>query len=388
MTQLSPATRHLRDYVAIPSVNPMGRSDIAGSIAGERRYAEFVATQLGKLSIDAAVIGNGDRASVVGELHVAGALDTVLIASHLDTVPVDAMTIAPFDPAIRGGRLYGRGACDTKAGMAALMAALEVVTRRGKLRRNVIIVGEADEELTSVGVVDVLAHLQGTRVDWALATEPTGLRLVSCHKGRISFRLGAYGRACHSSDPSLGINAVLLAARAGLAVEGLHRTLDARRDPRLGPATLTVTMIHGGSAPNVVPDRATLTCDRRTLPGEGLEQVRAEIERALAEHQLSADVRIEDLALGKPALGTADDHPAVVACQHALQGCGLDPATTIAAFATDAGPLSAHGIPSVVLGPGDIADAHTADESVPTDQVDAMQRFFEGLLSGANPANP
>jgi acetylornithine deacetylase/succinyl-diaminopimelate desuccinylase-like protein len=382
MPQPSPAARHLQAYVAIPSVNPMGRGDIEAGVAGERRYAEHVAAQLGRIGIDTAVVGHGERASVVGELRVAGAADTVMIASHLDTVPVDGMIIPPFDPAIRNDRLYGRGACDTKGGMAALMAALERVLSRGKLRRNVIVVGEADEEMSSLGVSDVLEHLSGTRIDWALVTEPTGLGLVTCHKGRVSMRLGAQGRACHSSQPDRGQNAVLLAARAIVALDGLHRELASRLDPRLGSPTLTVTMMQGGHAPNVVPDHASLVADRRTLPGETEASIRAEVEQALARAGLHDSVEIQALSLGKSALGTPGDHPAVRDCQRALRDAQLPDAETSAAFATDAGPFSVRGIPSVVLGPGDIADAHTANESVSLAQLDAMQAFFERLLSG------
>jgi acetylornithine deacetylase len=382
MQRLSLAARHLRDYVAIPSVNPMGRSDLDANIAGERRYAEHIQGQLQRLGVEAALIGKGDRISVVGQLSTPSAVDTVLIASHLDTVPVDGMRIAPFDPAVRDDRMYGRGACDTKAGMAALLAAIEHIVARGKLRRNVIIVGEADEEMSSVGVFDVLAHLGTSPVDWALATEPTGLRLVSCHKGRMSLRLAARGRACHSSDPDRGQNAILLLAHATLAMNALHRELAERPDPRLGSATLTVTMVQGGHAPNVVPDRATMTLDRRTLPSETQPEVRAEVERALLASLLADSVVIDHMHNEKNALGTPDDHIAVQQCQAVLRGCGLNDAPGSAAFATDAGPLSSHGIPSVVLGPGDISDAHTDDESVRLSEVAAMQAFFERLLGG------
>jgi len=380
--QLSPAARRLRDYVAIPSVNPMGRADIDSTIAGERRYAEHVQTELQQLGVDAAVIGRGARASVVAQLQVQDAVDTLLVASHLDTVPVDGMTIPPFDPRIRDGRLYGRGACDTKAGMAALMAALEHVLARGRLRRNLIVVGEADEEMSSAGVHDVIAHLEGSAIDWALATEPTGMQLVSCHKGRIALQLGARGLAHHSSSPDRGQNAILPLARAALALADLHGELRSQSDPRLGSATLAVTMINGGHAPNIVPDRALLIADRRTLPGETVEVVRGEIERALERAGLTGQVAIEHAHNEKNALGTPDDHPAVDACQRALRACGLPSAIGSAPFATDAGPLAAHGIASVVLGPGDIAQAHTADEFVSLDQVDAMQAVFERLLAG------
>jgi acetylornithine deacetylase len=380
--QLSRAARLLRDYVAIPSVNPMGRSDIDPAVAGERRYAEHVKAELQRLGIDAVIVGRDERASVVAQLRAPNAIDTLLIASHLDTVPVDGMTIAPFDPVVRDGRLYGRGACDTKAGMAALIAAIENVLARGRLRRNVIVVGEADEEMSSVGVYDVIAHLASTRVDWALATEPTGLRLTTCHKGRMTFRLEARGQACHSSNPDLGDNAIVPLARAVLALDELHTRLAVRTHPQLGSGTLAVTIVGGGHASNVVPDRAFLIADRRTLPDETPEQMRAELEQALGRAGVAERVRIEHAHWEKNALGTPSDHPAVRHCQRALQGCGLAGDLTAVAFATDAGPLAAHGIHGVVLGPGDIAQAHTADEYVPLAEVDAMQAVFERLLSG------
>src|SRR5688572_20136297 len=180
---LSAAVRHLRDYVAIPSVNPMGRTDIDARWIHEERYAEHVHQQLSRLRIDNVLIGKGQRRSVVGQVRATRDAETVMVASHLDTVPVDNMSIDPFDPVLDGGRLYGRGSCDTKAGMAALLAALERVLARGSLARNLVIVGQADEETgDSIGVSDVLAHLEGSKLDWSIATEPTELRIVNAHK--------------------------------------------------------------------------------------------------------------------------------------------------------------------------------------------------------------
>jgi acetylornithine deacetylase len=208
------------------------------------------------------------------------------------------------------------------------------------------------------------------------------MRLVTSHKGRIALRLGARGLACHSSNPDRGSNAILPLARAALALGELHGELRAHTHPRLGSGTLTVTMISGGHAPNIVPDRAILIADRRTLPGETVEGVCAELTQALARAELSELVAIEHAQNEKNALGTEDDQPAVQACQRALRACGLPGETDTAPFATDAGPIAAHGIASVVLGPGDIAQAHTADEFVALDQVEAMQAVFEGLLAG------
>jgi acetylornithine deacetylase len=383
--KLSTALRYLRDYVAIPSVNPMGRDDISPEIAGEARYAARVQQDLAALGAPAVLVGDPARPSVIADLRSASAVDTLLIASHLDTVPVDTMTIDPFDPVVSAGRLQGRGACDTKAGMASLMAALAQVLQRGRLRRNLIVVGEADEELSSIGVRDVIQHLAGRKVDWVLATEPTGLRVVTHHKGRATLTLESRGRAGHSSEPERADNAIVWLARAVVALDELSRELSARRDERLGAGTLAVTLIGGGQASNIIPDRAVVTVDRRTLPDDSLGRIRDEVQASLVRAGLAEHVHTTDVTEGKPALGTVETHPAVQHCGRALSACSLPVALGSVAFATDAGPFAAHGIPGVVMGPGEIVQAHTADEWVDIEQVEAMTRFFVRLLEGDTP---
>ena len=379
---LARAVRHLRDYVAIPSVNPMRRADVPPEIAGERRYAEHVRAQLRALGLDAELVGGEARPSVVAEARAAGARETLLVASHLDTVPVDGMEIDPFDPRIEDERLFGRGACDTKGGMAALVDALERVLPRGRLRRNVIVVGEADEEFASLGARDVLRHLGVRRPDWALATEPTGLRLVTAHKGIALARLVARGRAGHSSNPSAACNAIVALAKATLALEELAAELAGRKHACLGPPTLSVGVVGGGVAPNVVPAHAWLVMDRRVLPGEDAARLRSEIEGALAEHGV-ANVSVESCSLEKGPLATPDDHPAVRSCAAALGALGLPGGPAAVAFATDAGIFAEHGIPGVVIGPGSVEQAHTAREFVEIRQVEAMADFFVRLLENS-----
>jgi acetylornithine deacetylase/succinyl-diaminopimelate desuccinylase-like protein len=379
---LSAAVRHLRDYVAIPSVNPMGRSDIDARWVGEARYAEHVHRQLSALGIDSVLIGSGARRSVVAEVRASRPLDTLLVASHLDTVPVDNMVIDPFDPVIKEGRLFGRGSCDTKAGMAALIAALERVLARGSLARNLVIVGEADEETSdSIGVSDVLSHIAGSRIDWSIATEPTELRIVNAHKGTAMARLEAHGRACHSSEPSRGRNAIVALARAVLAMEGLGAELASHVHEGLGQATLSIGLVGGGQAPNIVPDRAWFAMDRRTLPGDTSESITGEIERALSKAGVT-DVELVELRMGKEPLYLPVEHEAFQVCRRALERCGCDPGPSSVAFGTDAGLFARAGIPSLVLGPGSIQRAHTDAEYVEVDQLERMVGIFEQILEG------
>ncbi|MCB9723654.1 MAG: M20/M25/M40 family metallo-hydrolase [Spirochaetaceae bacterium] len=377
--------RALRELVAIPSVNPMGRDDLPAEIVGEQAIAEHVAGELARLGLDAALVGRGGRTSVVAEARAGAGAETLLVASHLDTVPVDGMEIDPFDPVVEGDRVFGRGACDTKAGMAALLAALFRVLERGRLRRNLIVVGEADEELRSVGVADVLAHLGDRRPDWVLATEPTELRVIHAHKGVVHARLRAQGRACHSSDPGAGRNAIVLLARAILAIERDAAILATRPHPTLGPATLSIGVIRGGQAPNIVPDEARVWVDRRTLPEERVADVRAQLEATLRAEGLVGEVVVEACTEEKPPLETPRDARPIHACLAALESVGRPGELDHVAFGTDAGVFARAGVPSVVLGPGSISLAHTARESVPIDEVETMVRIFERLLEGEAP---
>jgi acetylornithine deacetylase len=351
-------------------------------IVGEAALASHLQAQLRALSIDAEVVGDAGRHSVIAEVRAAKAeSSTILVASHLDTVPVDGMEIPPFDPVIEGGLLFGRGSCDTKAGMAALVAALERVLGRGVLRRNLILVGEADEELGSLGVRDVLAALGDRRPDWVLATEPTDLRVVHRHKGVVHVRMEARGIAAHASNPAEGRNAIVLLSRAAVALDALAEKLSRVRHPELGPATLSVGILRGGQAPNVVPDHAYLIADRRLLPGESLESARTEFEQALADAGISDSVELASCTLEKPSLSTAADHAAVACCTRALREVGQAGEKASVAFGTDAGVFEAAGVPGVVLGPGSILRAHTAREFVEIDQVEAMTDVFVELLS-------
>ncbi len=380
MRGLSPSIRWLREMVAIPSVNPMGREDLPAAIVGEQRLAEFVGNELARLGLDVSLVGSPGRQSVLAEARVGPAAETIVVASHLDTVPVDGMQIDPFDPVIRDERLYGRGSCDTKSGMAALLEAVARVLERGTLRRNLIVVGEADEEHRSAGAYDILAALAGRRPDWAIATEPTGLRLIHAHKGVVHARVRAHGRACHSSDPSAGRNAIVLLARAILAIEASAAVFLERPHSDLGPATLSIGVVRGGHAPNIVPDDAWLWVDRRTLPSEGHASVQRELEAVLAQAGLEGEVVIDSCREEKPPLGNVSDSVPVRAAGQALASLGLPAGVATVAFGTDAGVFSREGIASVVIGPGSIELAHTANEFVPIGEVEMMARIFERLL--------
>jgi acetylornithine deacetylase/succinyl-diaminopimelate desuccinylase-like protein len=194
-------------------------------------------------------------------------------------------------------------------------------------------------------------------------------------------RLEAHGRACHSSEPSRGKNAISALARAVIAMEALALELGSHVHEGLGQATVSIGLIGGGQAPNIVPDKAWFAMDRRTLPGDTSESIQREIERALDQAGVK-DVELAELRMGKEPLYLAPEHAAFQICRRALERCGADAGPTSVAFGTDAGLFARAGIPSLVLGPGSITQAHTDAEYVEVDQLERMVGVFEQILEG------
>ncbi len=266
-------THLLRDLVALPSVNPMGR-DLHGPDVFEHRvtaYLEDFFRNLGVRSERQAVAPGRDN--ILAWYEPAGARRTLVLEVHQDTVPTDGMTIDPFAARIEDGRLYGRGACDVKGGMAAMLTAFARLVRdRPAGAARVVVACTVDEEFTFLGVQKL------AKTDWrggtngpveAVVAEPTGLDVIHAHKGAVRWDLITSGKSCHSSRPELGVNAIYHMAALLPHIERYADELRAARvDPLLGPATLSVGRIEGGVSVNTVPDRCRIEIDRRLLPGE------------------------------------------------------------------------------------------------------------------------
>src|SRR6266849_6043262 len=264
----SETTRLLWDLVALPSVNPMGR-DLKGPEVYEHRvtaYLEAFFRTLG-VPIERQTVAP-QRDNIVARCEVPGARRTLMFEAHQDTVPTDHMTIDPFGAVIENGRLYGRGACDIKGGMAAMLAAFaRLVREKPAGATNVIMACSVDEEHTFLGAQQMVRD--GLRADGAIVAEPTSLRIVHTHKGAVRWHVATPGRACHSSSPEQGVNAIYRMGRLLTAIEGYAAELRASKtDPYLGPPTLSVGRIEGGTSVNTVPDRCRIEVDRRLIPGE------------------------------------------------------------------------------------------------------------------------
>ncbi|MCE9534530.1 MAG: M20/M25/M40 family metallo-hydrolase, partial [Planctomycetes bacterium] len=236
----------------------MGRTWPSDSILFEHRVTDYLEQFHRKLGIPyerQAVAPK--RENMIARFDSPGATETVLLEVHQDTVPVEAMIIDPFGGEIRDGKLYGRGSCDVKGSMAVMMSVLErLVREKPKNAANVILACTVDEEHTFLGVQ---ALVKKVKADVAIVAEPTQLKIVNAHKGVVRWKLHAPGRACHSSAPTQGVNAIYRMGRLLLAIEEYAAKLQSSKaHERLGPPTISVGRIDGGVSVNTVPDRCAI----------------------------------------------------------------------------------------------------------------------------------
>ena len=370
----------MRDLIALPSVNPafLPPNDPR---AGEKRVADFLVetARRGGLDVEWQEVFP-KRSNVLVRLRPSAKIrQRVLLAPHMDTV--GAASEDQFTPVLKNGRLHGRGACDTKGSVAVMLAALLDLARtgRGPTETEILLVALVDEECGQTGS----RHLakRGFRADFAIVGEPTCLRIVTAHKGDLWLQLETQGKAAHGSRPELGRNAVHLMAKiVHLLLTDYADQLRRRRHPLLRHATINVGAITGGRQPNIVPDRCVIQIDRRTLPGEKDPVVKREILRFIRRRGLAATMRDTKNDEPAPPLETDPRLPLV----QQLMRCARQQKPAGGDFFTDAGVLAGGGIPSVVFGPGDIAQAHTADEWVALRELDrglALLRRFLATLA-------
>ncbi|HZL42738.1 MAG TPA: M20 family metallopeptidase [Verrucomicrobiae bacterium] len=369
-------TEHLlRQLIALPSVNP-AFSGTHAAVAGEHSVADFLGATAarGGLDVEFQNVFPGRR-NLLARLSPAGRVrHRIWLVPHLDTVA--AVNDGQFIPHRRNGRLYGRGACDTKASVAAMLhAVLELARARHRPRETEItFAGVVDEENAQAGS-RALAR-GGLKAALAIVGEPTRLKVVTAHKGSLWLRLHTQGKSAHGARPELGRNAIHAMARIVDALETEYaKHLRRRRHPVLGCPTISVGTIHGGTQPNIVPDACDITIDRRTVPGETEAAVRREIIDFLSRRKLKAGFSNEKLAPCLP-METDPEHPWV---RRFLNSAGQSKPSGVHFFC-DAAVLSHAGIPSVVFGPGDIAQAHTSDEWISLASLERGTRMLTKFL--------
>ncbi|RLT19962.1 MAG: M20 family peptidase [Planctomycetota bacterium] len=379
----------LSALVARPSVNPMGgEADL--SICFEGRVSDWLVDFFRSIgaTYERLEVSPG-RDNVIARYNSPRADFTILLDAHQDTVPVAGMTISPFEPKVADGRLYGRGACDVKGGMAAMLFAFRrLVQETPAGAANVVLSCTCDEEATITGITDLVSYWSvGTRrtkllctpPDVAVIAEPTGLDVVVAHRGVTRFKIRTKGRACHSSDPTQGINAIYRMAKLVSALEEYSQNLalTVEAHPLCGSATLSVGKINGGTSVNIVPDECVIEVDRRVTPGEDGGRVVADIREFLSS-RLSFDFEFDPPWIECGALTDANNTVlanAVLECVAAVDG---PHAVVGVPYGTHASQTCAAGVPSIVFGPGSIQQAHTKDEFIDIAQLEkAAEVYFQ-----------
>jgi acetylornithine deacetylase len=369
----------LAQLVAIGSVNPMGR-DLTGDDVLETRMGHFLQRwfQQEGISCERQTVEPG-RDNIIARLE--GGPRTVLFEAHQDVVPVDNMTIDPWEPVIENGRLQGRGSCDTKAGMAGMMTAMRRLKREAPAGAPaVIMLCVVDEEHQFRGISK--ACEMGIEADMAIVAEPTELEIVVSHKGVVRWKIVTTGFSVHSGNRDEGINAIVRMAKVIQALEYFHQqVLRTRTDPTLGNAALSIGCIRGGTSVNTVPNRCEIEVDRRLLPGEDPLECIVEVRAWLNENgQLDFEPLFEEpWVIGPPLQRTRDE--AVI--QQLAASCdtmlGSHKITGVV-YGTDAPVIASAGIPTVVFGAGSIRQAHSKDEWVAIDEVEQATEVFYDFL--------
>ena len=330
---------------------------------------------------------DGQKASLyatVGPAGVAG----VALSGHTDVVPVDGQrwTSEPFTVTERDGKLYGRGTADMKGFLACVLAAVPDYRER-RLAVPIHLAFSYDEEIGCLGVRPMIAEFGNRLVKprMVLVGEPTSMSVVDSHKGPVRWHVEIKGRAAHSSMAPLGVNAVSVAGKLLRELADIEHELKLRpQDPRFDPpyATLQVTRIDGGTATNIVPDACRLDFDVRAIPGVDIGAIDRRI-RAFAANVCLPDMRkvapeaAFDIVIANqvPPFSASSSSEAVAL---ALKLAGQNE-THAVSYATEAGLFQVAGSPAVVIGPGDIAQAHTADEWIAKDQLDKCSAFLGRL---------
>jgi acetylornithine deacetylase/succinyl-diaminopimelate desuccinylase family protein len=371
--------RFARSLIAAPSENPGGTEDLAAEVAGGL---------LAGLGADPRVVrGEAGRPNVLARI---GSAEGPRLAwnGHLDVVPAGdpaTWSVPPFAGEVTGGRLVGRGAADMKGAVASALGAVSAIRRAGvELGGALELHLAADEEL---------AGLHGTRVLWerglldqdaCIVGEPTELALGLAERGGAWITAITRGRAAHGSTPQLGVNAITSMARLLLR---LGEVLPEREHPLAGRPSVNAAIVTGGSAPNVVPDRCEADIDRRILPGEtSAAEVLEPFERLAAdlrrEHpEVDLEFRLREWTDAAEAPG---DSRIAEVCREAVRAeTGAPPADRGFTGITDARfYVNEAAMPAVILGPGSLTVAHTADEWVEVDELVAAARVYARAFVG------
>lgn len=366
----------LRQMIAVDSANerPDGKPGKEAALADLlERVAAAAGLKTQRLSVE------NEPANLLITCEAVNDAPWLLFVSHLDTVSTAGMTIDPFGGEIRDGRIYGRGACDTKGTGAAILWSLIATASETDRPHNLAALYTIDEEFGMTGAVSFIADdlpRLGWRPAGVIVGEPTDLRPVAAHNGVVRWKIHTHGVSAHSSDPSSGVSAISGMVEVVRAIESRYVPALEASHPLTGRAVCSINVIRGGSQVNIIPEHCEIELDRRTVPGEDPQQVLPAIEAIL-----------DDLRRADPKLNVEQGEPYIVPpldpstnerwSAHVgsiLESLGMPGEAVGAKYGTEASSFGQAKIPAVVLGPGSVAQAHTKDEWL---ALDAFQRGIE-----------
>ena len=370
-------TALLTDLVRIESVNP----DLDPDATGEAEMVAFIAEWATRAGLEAIVQDAAPgRPNVIVIARGSGGGKSLMLNGHTDTVALAEM-VDPLSARVEGNRLYGRGAYDMKAGLAAsLMAAKR--SKSLNLRGDVIVTAVADEEAASIGTQAICRELDRWRPDAVIVTEPTEMEIAVAHKGFVWFDVETFGVAAHGSRPQLGVDAIAKMGKVLVALEQHDLELRANpTHPHVGSGSVHASMIKGGQEMSTYPAYCKLQVERRTVPGESPDSTEAQL-RAILDRCAGADGAFQaklTRGLVREPFEVHQDSPIVHLCRRQLAQVTGHPAKIGgASFWSDAALFSAAGVPAVLLGPTG-AGAHAAVEWIDLDTVQQCADIYASV---------
>jgi len=353
----------------------------------EREISIFVSDTLKTIGVEVEEqeVKNG-RCNVIAKIQGNGNGRSLALNGHLDTVPPGENMRAPYTASLRNGRLYGRGSCDMKGAVAAMIHSLYLIKKHGLvLNGDLYLTAVVGEETGGTGSRHLVEH--GFHPDFAIVGEPTDLKIITSHKGVCNMMVTVRGKSCHASMPENGANAIVAASDfIQLVKQRLLPDLKTRTQQGVGCATLSFGTVEGGTKINMVADRCSLEIDRRWVKGETLEQVLSEMRDLVSEvcnndPNLSAELRLllpEEYYYGP--FNIDEDQEIVKLIKLALHDIGIKAPVAGMQGWTDAATLYNAGIPVVLLGPGSIKQAHTNNEWVHISQLTDSVRYYLSVI--------
>lgn len=363
----------LKKLVSVNSVNP----DI-GHGPGEAQITQEIAALLEKEGIEVRTQKvQGDRSNVIGVIHGEGGGKSLMLSGHMDTVGVEDMKISPFDPVVKNGKLYGRGSCDMKGGLAGALSATIAIARSGiRLLGDLYVSGVVDEEYVSTGTEKLVEQY---KTDGAIVGEPTRMGVGVAHMGYMWIDVETKGTTAHGSIPEKGHDAIVDMARVIDQIELYKGDLRRKKHSLLGSPKIHTSTIEGGRSWSVVPDTCHLRIERRTLPSEKTSNIMKELERVIAKAR-SKTYQIKSktsLNFERSAFEVSTKTNLSKSLYTGLGSVTKKPTFVGVTYWSDASIFLYKGkMDTCLFGPGDIGFAHSPVEYIPTKELEESAHVY------------